>query len=454
MTLNARQPTGKAAPPMILLDGPDKVGKSATTYELSASPRVGETFVFPVLERSADEYRELGPYQIVDTDGTWAGFTDQLVEVTKVPMDPAKPNVAIFDTGTALWGGLSKHVDQRSRNSAKNRKLLAEDPDADIDSAQNLWNDAKSRWAHFLDILAAWPGISIIVARGDEVTQYKDGQPVRSGPLVYRAQIEKSTPFRTTANVRIATYRNPVLVGLTKLGVDLPPGGLELPRDGALDHLVFEIMGVTADTQAIIPLIGATGGGGFPAGSTKVYLIDLFKKAGFDEADARGHAAAVWEHRYGDAKIDEVPQSVIDEFNDVVTAKIADLKAAAQTAAAAPATPPAADPAPTPREGEGGDQSAEPGEPEAPQADERPTVENGGLVSSLHDDDPNADLAIANDEHPSKFPNGRDPVADAKAFVEARGGDADGPATEPGDDDDFDYDGDDESDSAEDPPTN
>lgn len=418
MPLNVRTPTGKAAPPMILLDGPEKVGKSCTAYELSASPRVGDTFVFPILERSADEYRDLGPYQIVDTDGTWAGFTDQLVEATKMPMNPAKPNVIILDTGTALWAGLSKHVDQRSRNSAKNRKLLAEDPDADIDSAQNLWNDAKARWSHMLDILAGWGGISVIVARGDEVTAYKDGQMVRNGPLVYRAQIEKSTPFRTTANVRIATYRDVRLVGLTKLGVELPPGGLELPSEGALDHLVFDIMGVSADTQAIIPLVGARGGIGYPAGSTKVFLVQEFKNAGFDENDAKTHAAAVWDARYGTAKIDEVPNSVVEEFRAAIAAKVESLRAAAQTAAPAPTAPPAADPAPTGSQADDSPETADAGEPGEAQAP----------------------------EPPGKYPPGApDPVAAARAFVAAQGGNPDGPAADPETVREFDY-SDDEND--------
>lgn len=438
MPLNIRQPTGKAAPPMILLDGPEKVGKSCTAYELSASPRVGDTFVFPVLERSADEYRDLGPYQIVETDGTWAGFTDQLVEATKMPMDPAKPNVIILDTGTALWAGLSKHVDQRSRNSAKNRKLLAEDPDADIDSAQNLWNDAKARWSHMLDLLAGWGGISVIVARGDEVTQYKDGQPVRNGPLVYRAQIEKSTPFRTTANVRIASYRDPRLVGLTKLGVELPPGGLELPRDGALDHLVFDIMGVSADTQAIIPLVGVQGGVGFPAGSTKVFLVQEFKIAGFDENDAKTHAAAVWDERYGRAKIDEVPESVVDEFRAAVAAKVATLKAAAETAAQAPADPPATDPAPAPQEGQDTPATTAPGESERSQPPASP-------------EDAAEALAVANDAHPadvpaSRFPGGKDPKAEAEEFLRSRGANPDAPSADPESTEGFDYDEDDDED--------
>lgn len=392
MALNARQPTGKSAPPMILLDGPEKVGKSCTAYELSASPRVGDTFVFPVLERSADEYRDIGPYQIVDTDGTWAGFTDQLVEATKMPMDPARPNVIILDTGTALWAGLSKHVDQRSRNSAKNRKLLAEDPDADIDSAQNLWNDAKARWSHMLDTLAAWGGISVIVARGDEVTAYKDGQPVRNGPLVYRAQIEKSTPYRTTANVRIATYRDPRLMGLTKLGVELPPGGLELPREGALDHLVFEVMGVSASTQAIIPLVGARGGAGFPAGSTKTFLIRQFTAAGFDENEAKTHAAAIWSDRYGDAKIDEVPNSVIDEFRQACADRIEALRQAA-------AQPPSA----------------------ADKAPAATVAEPAGQAES----------------GPETGESGDDALAEARAFVEAAGGDPDSPQADYDEDDEF-----------------
>jgi len=76
MALKTRKPTGLSAWPMILVDGIPKAGKSCMSYELSASDKVGRTFVFAIGERSVDEYQSLGPYEIVDlTDGTWASST-------------------------------------------------------------------------------------------------------------------------------------------------------------------------------------------------------------------------------------------------------------------------------------------------------------------------------------------------------------------------------------------
>src|SRR5690606_13461595 len=78
MTLRTRKPTGQVAYPTIVIEGAEKVGKTYAALALSSSEKVGRTFVFDMGEGSADEYAALGPYEVVDHEGT---FTDLLAQI-------------------------------------------------------------------------------------------------------------------------------------------------------------------------------------------------------------------------------------------------------------------------------------------------------------------------------------------------------------------------------------
>ena len=102
-------------------------------------------------------------------------------------------------------------------------------------------------------------------------------------------------------------------------------------------------------------------------------------------------------------------------------------------------TPPAdgegaPDPAGDSQEAESGAATAPTGESEPPQT---PEEAHEVLVTAT-----GAPPAPPEDE--PRFPNGRDPVAEAAAFVAAKGGDTDGPAADPESVGDFDYDADDD----------
>lgn len=416
MPLRTRQPSGLCSWPLIIVDGLPKMGKTGLCCEFTASPLVGESFVFQIGERAADEYAPLGRFHIVDDlDGTWADFYDQLVQATLVPRpDPERPNVIIVDSGTEAWSGLRDWVDSRARNSEAARAILRKDPDAAITRGQNLWNDANDRWSHMLKLLAHWDGIAIITARGDEVTAYENGQPAPNGRREYRADVQKDTPSVATAIVSLRDYRQPRLTALTKLGFEMPATGfVDLPREGALEHLVFEIMGLSVENRQASHLVGTGGTGGYLSGATKSHLIKNFADRGYNEADAKAAAIEVWHRHYPPGvEVDAVPQSVWDRM----LADIADIAdqppaAPAERPSPAPNRPPAATPAPAPPAAE-------------PDADTPPTAATS------------------------------DAKAEAAAFVAAHGGDPDGPEADPETVPGFSYDDDDdfeESESAEDP---
>ena len=103
MTLETREPTGKAAWPLLVVEGPEKKGKSYEALALGADSRIGRCFVFDLGDGTSDEYAELGDYEIVVTDGTYHGFLTALSEVCDMPAEDGKVNAVVIDSGTDLW---------------------------------------------------------------------------------------------------------------------------------------------------------------------------------------------------------------------------------------------------------------------------------------------------------------------------------------------------------------
>lgn len=245
--LRTRKPTGEVAWPLILVEGGEKVGKSCTAFGFSTDGRVGRTFVFELGEAKADEYARLGPYEIVDHNGTFSDIYDQLEAACAEPRTEGRPNVVVFDQITSLWELIKDWTETRARSSKTARKILAEDPDAEIDISMNLWNDAKARWYKVINLLRRSDVIGVLVARASEVAKVQGGRPV-SGQTDYRVEAEKSTVFAVTAQVRIGADHRATLVAVNSLDAQVPAKGLLLPEDLPLGHLVFEVLGCTATT--------------------------------------------------------------------------------------------------------------------------------------------------------------------------------------------------------------
>lgn len=242
MALQTRKPTGQVAFPLILVEGEEKAGKSFMLAQATASPRIGRSFMLDLADGTMDEYASLGDYEILIHDGTWSSMIGQIRAAAAEPSDPAKPNLIGVDAGTLLWGLQKDRATQRARRSRTAQAKLREDPDADIDVSMNYWNEAKDRWAELLRVLRMFPGIGIISALGREVTKVdSSGQPTREKE--WSVDIEKTTPAASTAWIRIRRPHAATLVGIRKLGVEIPPQGLVLPNENVIDHVVFEILG-------------------------------------------------------------------------------------------------------------------------------------------------------------------------------------------------------------------
>lgn len=242
--LRLRQPTGRAAFPVVLVEGEEKGGKTYLLAQLSASPRVGATFAFDLAgDGTLDEYAPLGPYRIVETNGTFGDFYQQLKLAASVPpADPDRPNVLGVDSMTSLWSLICDWLDGRARGREKNRKILERDPDAEIQITNDLWNEGKERWRAVMNVLMAYPGIVVVTARGKEVAVVDDnGAPTRQ--KTWKVEAEKTLTWDASAWVRVERGVPPRLNAVRSLSVDLPTEGMALPRANTIEYLVFDVLG-------------------------------------------------------------------------------------------------------------------------------------------------------------------------------------------------------------------
>ena len=309
--LRLREPTGQPAYPLILVEGGAKWGKTTTALALSASPRVGQTFVFEFGDAgggSADEYRDLGPFKIVETRGTWADFEGQLDAAMAVPMDDDRPNVIVVDSGTTLWEDLSWWAERRARNSRRGRDILAADPDAEVEVTSAYWNDAKARWQRMIRKLVGWPGIAVITASGEDVTAFTESGAIIPGRTMYRVAAERTTVAKVTAVVRMVDVACPVLVSVRSavIGV-LPPGGLALPADATLDHLIFDLM-LGDDRRFAVPHLATTRA--LPKIEAMRMVLARLTEQGIAEGLAKEIAHTAW---HEEDRGDEIAEATVDE---------------------------------------------------------------------------------------------------------------------------------------------
>lgn len=291
MTLNTRPPTGAVPFPFVLAEGVAKAGKSYALAELAGDERIGRALLFD-LEGSLDEYAPLGDYELVESDGTWTGFLGQLEEAMAVPMTDGRPNLIGLDSGSRLWDQTKGWVTLRARRSRAGRRALADDPDAPLRPSMDLWNDAADRWGDLMARCSTYRhGVVVMTAKGAEVAEVDDGGPVK-GSRVWSVDAHKSTVGEVTAHVRwTAVGKAPRLVGVRSLSVEVPDGGMELPRTGSLAHVVFNVLGAGAagfaPRQVVRPRTDDPAAELVPVAQAKARVL---RAAGDDKAKA----ARVW----------------------------------------------------------------------------------------------------------------------------------------------------------------
>jgi AAA domain len=241
--LKTRKPTGKPPWPMILLAGAEKCGKSYAAAAFSASDLIDRTFFVELGEGYADHYGEIpgARYEIVEHDGSYLSIGRCLRAATMQPRPNGKPHAIILDSATELWDLLSEEA-QATANRRKGK-----DADGEAQITMDLWNVAKKRWRHIVDLLRQYDGPVIITARLEQVTVMAvNGTPTTAKDWKIRA--EKNLPFECDAVVKMPEQGKAILAGVRSLRLRTG-SGLEV-SDFSVEKLLTSMGIRPGETQA------------------------------------------------------------------------------------------------------------------------------------------------------------------------------------------------------------
>lgn len=250
MAIRTRKPTGIPPWPLVLIEGPEKAGKSYAAAQFTASDKIGQAYWIDLGEGAADEYAAIpgADYLVVDHDGTWQDIIGQVAEIHAAAAGADKPVVLVIDSMTAEWEMLKDWASKRARGTRSAKAKLRDDPNAEIKPSMNLWNDADDRHQALMRLLMTFPGIVVITARGKEVAALdKDGKPIPN-TKDYRVEGKKTLPYDASVWVRLSRDEPPTVVGCRSVHSGIRPGvdqPLRYP-EFSLEHLIFEVLKIDA----------------------------------------------------------------------------------------------------------------------------------------------------------------------------------------------------------------
>jgi hypothetical protein len=328
MTLRTRQPTGKVPPPVVLLEGETGSGRSWTAAELSASPKVGRTYWIELGDEStADQYGAIpnvryeivqpaNAHEVWDWHALYGACRDFRDETFRASDAGELPPVLVVDQIGAVWEMLSEWADNRARSSKKNKQLLAEDPNAEIDITSNYWNDATARWRKLMSLFLTSKGIVVLLSRGEEVTLFENGQP--SKKKTWKVAGQKSLPTSMPIWVRLTRDGNPRLIKLRAVSGGIQPGvdrEQTVPRF-SLEWLIFERYGwdaATGGTREVVPMIA-----GQEAPESQMYVV---LTVGVEEAPDEAGLRTVWNGIAPALEKGEITQAEADRLANAIRAR-------------------------------------------------------------------------------------------------------------------------------------
>lgn len=317
MQLKTRKPTAAVPWPCILVEGGEKSGKSWAAAQLSTSEKVGDVYWIDLGEGAADEYGAIpgARYEVVEHDGSWGEILFSVIEVRKLAEKAAangdKPVVLVIDSMTAEWELLKDWAGQRARSSRKNQEILAKDPNADIPTSMNLWNDATARHRKLMTQLLTFPGIVILTARGKEVAKLDDrGQPIPHAKD-YTIEGHKTLAYDATAVIRMSRDTHPMVISARSVHAGIRPGERPQPiPDFTLERVIFDILKCDptgAHTRDLKDLSGADS------------ALDTAKRAVWDAAKAKGMSGEDLALDYAQTTNKQLATATIDELNEYAT---------------------------------------------------------------------------------------------------------------------------------------
>jgi hypothetical protein len=238
--LKTRKPTGAVPAPNILLAGEEGSGKTYAAFQLSASSHVRDTYVIDFGEGCADMYAELGPYQVVEHDGTLEGLAAVAKEIAALEQDPERPDVVVLDSVSTVWDAAKQWAENEARARDRRKGRNNAEPNITMD----LWNAANRKFYRVIEPLLDWPGIVVLTARGRWVAAMDDnGRPI-PGSKEWTQETQKRLPFAVDVLLRATNPRRLEVQKARTLRMQLPADRLLDITGVTLDSLIFEKLGV------------------------------------------------------------------------------------------------------------------------------------------------------------------------------------------------------------------
>lgn len=247
--IQTRQPTGRPAWPLFLVEGPEKAGKTYLAAELTTARRFSRAFWIDWGEGSADEAAALpgADYEIVIHDGTFNAVARQIVAIhryAKAQQEAGEPPVLlVVDSMTAEWETLKDEAQRIAMDSPFAQRKLERDPGADIPIPGHAWNKVKDKHAKLMKYLMAFPGIVVMTARGKEVTAYDDNGKPKEGVKDYKVESHKTLAYDASCVIRMSHDVEPQIMGLRKFTGGVQWCGKGEPLDGrTLESVAFDMI--------------------------------------------------------------------------------------------------------------------------------------------------------------------------------------------------------------------
>ncbi|MFF8399794.1 hypothetical protein [Streptomyces sp. NPDC016172] len=241
----SRKPTGLPNPPMIVLCGPEKCGKSHEAARGTGSDLIGIAFWIEIggSEGTADYYGRVpgANYEIVPHDGSYQDILDAIRWAVAQPQRVAgKPNMIVVDNGSNLWEMISDEqalfARRRAVNKAQDTRRRAPSLDDPVVVDPDLWNRAKDRWGEVLWMLRRHAGPVVMIARQEIVTAFENDKPTRNTTRKIKA--EKNLPAAVDAIVEMHGIGDAYLTGVRTLHWDVKPGDTVRFEDFSIDALL------------------------------------------------------------------------------------------------------------------------------------------------------------------------------------------------------------------------
>lgn len=260
----SHDPTGAIPWPTVLLEGGEKAGKS---YELALFSGCGEfsqTWWIEVgMEGTAEMYKLVpgSQYRVVEHSGSIPEIMARLAIVHQHAVwsnaTGRKPVMVVVDSGGAIWKITQAWVDWRARQTDSARKLLRNNPNADIKAPINIRNEGTAMWMRFIAAVNDIPAVKVITSRGQEVTKFENGQPTTE--KAWSVVGHREFGFEVDIWCRLARNKPAEVVGIRAVVDGIRPGDdafkpeLIRRQDFSMRWLVFERYGLAPATAYVRP---------------------------------------------------------------------------------------------------------------------------------------------------------------------------------------------------------